>query len=184
MQKTCKLCATEETWKPVVGWEGMYEVSSIGRVKSLKRKRGYGTRKSTRLRKLNIKHGYATVELSKDHKMFHHKVARLVSIAFIPNDKSLPIVNHKDCNRNHDCVSNLEWCTYKQNTQHAIANNRWSSRGVRGAKHPKAKITEDQVRQIRIRLKVERVSDIAREFHLTSTSISHIRDRKNWAHVH
>ena len=103
----------EEEWRPVKGYEGLYEVSNMGRVKSLH----YG--KERILRMPDNSAGYRNVELENkapQRKLVH----RLVAEAFIPNPMNLPVVNHLDGDKHNNCVSNLEWCTYRQNTLHAI----------------------------------------------------------------
>lgn len=103
----------EEEWRPVKGYEGLYEVSNMGRVKSLH----YG--KERILRPSDNSTGYRIVELAKQapkRKLVH----RLVAEAFIPSPMNLPVVNHLDGDKHNNCVSNLEWCTYRQNTLHAI----------------------------------------------------------------
>ena len=103
----------EEEWKPIKGYEGLYEVSNMGRVKSLR----YG--KEIIMSTPDNSTGYRNVELNNKEpkrKMIH----RLVAEAFIPNPMNLPVVNHLDGDKHNNCVSNLEWCTYRQNTLHAI----------------------------------------------------------------
>lgn len=98
-------------WKPIPGYEGLYSVSSDGKVKSLFRYH--------RTLKPNVsKNGYESVELFKDKKSKRLLVHRLVAIAFIPNPENLPQVNHKDENKRNNSVSNLEWVTAKQNMAH------------------------------------------------------------------
>lgn len=98
-------------WKPVPGYEGLYSVSSDGKVKSLFRYKKTLTPSVTR-------HGYETVELFSDGKSKRFLVHRLVALAFIPNPENLPQVNHKDENKRNNHVSNLEWVTAKQNMNH------------------------------------------------------------------
>ena len=103
----------EEEWKSIKGYEGLYEVSNMGRVKSLR----YG--KERIMSTPDNSTGYRNVELNNKEpkrKMIH----RLVAEAFIPNPMNLPVVNHLDGDKHNNCVSNLEWCTYRQNTLHAI----------------------------------------------------------------
>ena len=103
----------EEEWRPVKGYEGLYEVSNMGRVKSLY----YG--KERIMRTPDNSTGYRNVELARQtpkRKLVH----RLVAEAFIPNPMNLPVVNHLDGDKHNDCVFNLEWCTKKENTNHAI----------------------------------------------------------------
>ena len=115
-----------EVWKPVIGYEGLYEVSNFGRVKSLGNTRGPSRFRGveTILKCELSKMGYYRVALRNDGKYKHHGVNRLVAMAFIPNPDNLPIVNHKDCNPLNNSVDNLEWCTQKYNVNYADAQKK------------------------------------------------------------
>ena len=106
----------KEIWKPVVGYEGLYEVSNLGRVKSLK----YG--KERILRPATDSNGYHQVNLCKDGKVKMYLVHRLVAQAFIPNPHNLPIINHKDERVDNNRVENLEWCTAEYNNNYGTHN--------------------------------------------------------------
>ena len=96
-----------EIWKEIQGFEGLYEVSTKGRVRNLRTGRilggGYGN------------HGYRFVNLKGKNYMVH----RLVALAFIPNPNNLPQVNHIDERKDNNDVSNLEWCTASYNTNYS-----------------------------------------------------------------
>lgn len=109
----------KEKWLPIKGYEGKYEVSNLGNVKSLKRLStvwdGY-QKKKDRLLKPNINNnGYATVSLCKDAKVKVMLIHRLVAIAFVPNPHNKPIVDHIDTNPLNNRADNLRWCTQKEN---------------------------------------------------------------------
>lgn len=104
-----------EEWKNIIGYEGLYQVSSYGRVKSLK----FG--KENLLKHKKDSGGYLQVGLCKDGKRKIFLVHRLVAQAFLPNLDNLPQVNHKDENKENNCVSNLEWCTCKYNIDYSQA---------------------------------------------------------------
>lgn len=119
-------CYETEEWLPVVGFEGIYEISNIGRVKRCRRSQIYTTSRGThnrifseRLMKLS-EGEYVTVCLTKDGTFSYPGVHRLVAQAFIPNPENKPEVNHKDGNKHNNNVTNLEWVTSKENIQHAI----------------------------------------------------------------
>ena len=105
----------KEVWKSIEGYEGYYEVSNLGRVRSLKRK-GY---KNGTLKQGSSHTQYWVVVLCKDGKRITKLVHRLVAKAFIPNPDNKPQVNHIDSNRKNNRVDNLEWVTPKENSQHA-----------------------------------------------------------------
>lgn len=109
-----------EIWKDVVGYEGYYQVSNEGNVRSVERIVPFGNQVRTVPAKDRIKRtdkkGYLTVTLSKENKIKNAKVHRLVAEAFIPNTDGLPEVNHKDENKQNNSAENLEWCKHLYNT--------------------------------------------------------------------
>lgn len=107
-----------EEWRPICGYEGLYEVSSLGKVKSLK----FGKEKILKFGK--NKKGYFRVGLSKDKKREFCSVHRLVANAFIPNPNNLPTVNHIDENKENNVVDNLEWMNMKQQVNHGTCIQR------------------------------------------------------------
>lgn len=141
----------EEEWKPIEGYEGLYEISSLGRVRSLDRicKQVGITKKYCetyvkrgKIMSLKPKHTYAKGAKTKYYRITvvlydedggHHqyKVHRLVAEAFIPNPDNKPFVNHKDCNPCNNSVDNLEWCTPKENVEYMDKLDRRSSKTVR-----------------------------------------------------
>ena len=115
----------EEEWKDIDGYEGYYQVSNFGRVKSLDRYVKDTKRNCFNFVKGRImspssadKKHYMEVNLSKNNKVTHYLVHRLVAQAFIPNPNNLPQVNHKDENRENNRADNLEWCTAEYNTNY------------------------------------------------------------------
>ena len=109
----------EEIWKDIKEYEGYYQVSNWGRIKSLPRN---STVKYARNLKLRAnRHGYLYVVLCKNGKVKTYYVHRLVAEAFIPNTDNLPCVNHKDENPLNNNVDNLEWCSYSYNSNYGTA---------------------------------------------------------------
>lgn len=104
----------EEVWKPVAGYEGLYEVSNLGRVmsleKKLKRTDGKMCKRSSHLLRYFNNGGYCRVSLFKNGESKKYLVHRLVATAFIPNPMNYTDVNHKDCVKTNNTVWNLEWC--------------------------------------------------------------------------
>lgn len=122
----------KEVWRDISGYEGLYQVSNYGRIKSLPRLVGKGTRfehiSKERLIKSHINtSGYLQVRLCKDGIMSSSlAVHRLVATAFVPNPTLLPEVNHKDENKINNLPCNLEWCTKAYNTRYGTRTARTS----------------------------------------------------------
>lgn len=115
-----------EEWRDIEGYEERYQVSNLGRVKSLRNSQGQYREKI--LTNTPDKIGYLTVGLSKNGKRKNFKVHRLVAEAFIENPNNHPIINHKDENKQNNCVNNLEWCTYKYNNTYGTRTQRASEK--------------------------------------------------------
>ena len=118
----------EEIWKDIAGWEGLYQVSTCGRVKSLK----YGKERILKSGKGGI--GYLTVGLSIESRTFSKSVHRLVAIAFVPNPDNKPQVNHNDENKLNNNVNNLEWVTAKENSNYGSRIKRISEKNSKPIK--------------------------------------------------
>ena len=120
----------EEIWKAVEGYEGIYEVSNLGQVRSLDKEQPVFGDKGVKIRQGIIKRhnigrtGYHYVMLVKDGIAKNHRVHRLVANAFVPNPDNLPEVNHKDENKANNRADNLEWCTSKYNANYGTRNER------------------------------------------------------------
>lgn len=122
-----------EVWKDIDGYEGIYQISSFGRVKSLARMRTGrgGCLSPLRERIMSLKtnkHGYLCIGLHQQGKKFF-SIHQLVARAFIQNPDAKGTVNHIDCNKKNNNVNNLEWSTHKEQMQHAVANNLLEIRG-------------------------------------------------------
>ena len=125
----------EEIWKAIEGYEGLYEVSNLGRVRSLDhlverphpRNPAYTFRYMAKGKIKNQRHHeaeYWLVDLYKDNVGETRTVHRLVADSFIPNPNNLPEVNHIDENKENNCVDNLEWCTRLENVNHGTGSER------------------------------------------------------------
>lgn len=113
-----------EAWRPIPGYEGIYEVSSLGRVRSCERdirmKNGVPRHIQPKLKQPTLRSdGYLDVQLWSNNEVKSWVVHRLVALAFIPNPDNLPMINHIDCDRTNNCVNNLEWTTASGNLLHA-----------------------------------------------------------------
>lgn len=133
-----------EEWRDIKGYEGIYQVSSEGRVKSFY----FGKEK---IRKLcNDKDGYLIVSLWKNGVSENPRVHRLVAEAFIPNPNNYPVVNHKDENRQNSCKDNLEWCTVKYNTNYGscLEKRKETRKGWRPTKETVKRIADKHKKPI------------------------------------
>ena len=168
----------QEIWKDVVGYEGTYQISSIGRVKS-----------STTILKIATNYlGYHHLRLgsikNKNKKSF--TVHRLVAIAFIDNPYNYNEVNHINGIKTDNRLENLEWCTRKENMQHALKNGLWEIRFGENARN--VKITENDVIEIRrlFSLKSQNgltCQKIADKYGMSYSGINEIVNRKTWKHI-
>lgn len=142
----------QEIWKDIKGYEGLYQVSNLGRIKSLKRQREVNLMYSTkatvpeRILKYGTSQGYLAVTLAKNKVNTKIRVHKLVALNFIPNPENKPHINHKDGNKHNNSVDNLEWVTPKENTKHAIENGLLTSvcsfKGYRHTEKAKQRIRE------------------------------------------
>lgn len=115
----------EEIWKDIEGYEGLYQVSNTGKVRSL----NYGrTGKVKELVPTPTRNGYLQVTLCENGEKKPFRVHRLVAQAFLPNPDNLPVINHLDEVKHNNHVSNLEWTTQKENLLYS--NVGWSGRPV------------------------------------------------------
>jgi hypothetical protein len=129
-----------ENWKDIIGYEGSYQISDIGNVRSISRAiNDNGGKKyiDGMILKLIPTNGYLRVALSKNSKHRKFSVHRLVAIHFIANDENKRCVNHKDSVRSNNHVSNLEWCTHSENTEHAVSKGRMVGNRNEGLKNEK-----------------------------------------------
>lgn len=158
-----------ETWREVVGYEGIYSVSDFGRVRI--QTSGYVL--STKL----DKDGYEKVRLTRNRKRTTYSVHRIVMAAFVgirPVDME---VNHIDGVKTNNAISNLEYCTSRHNKLHAFRT---------GLRYPTytSDLTESDILRIReLRLSGVKGKDIAFMYHKSTAQISRIVNHRNWSHV-
>lgn len=115
-----------EVWKDIKGYKGLYQVSNLGRIKSLPKPmtngKGNYYRKERILKPIIQNTGYLTVTLYKNKKDDIYYIHRLVAETFLKNPDNLPVINHKDENKTNNCVDNLEWCTDEYNLNYGTRN--------------------------------------------------------------
>lgn len=174
-----------EKWKDIEGYEGIYQVSDQGRVKSLDRDINCnGTHRKFEGKYLKIKNpqGYDQVNLSKEGKQKTCLVHRLVAIAFIENPENKPEVNHIDGCKTNNCLSNLEWNTRSENQQHAVDIGLKDA--VKGSNHYSSKLKEEDIPVI---FKLKKMGFLNREisdrFKVSASVIGKLLRRKTWKHV-
>ena len=177
-----------EIWKPIKEYEKLYEVSNLGRIKSLEHfviGKKHSLRKiGNKIRKLSSdKRGYPSITLIKNNKYHKERVHRVVAKTFIPNYKNLREVNHKNGIKTDNKIENLEWVTSQQNIQHALKNGllHWN----KGSLNHNSKLNENQIKEIRQKYDTNQFTqqNLAELFNVDQTSISLIILRKYWKHV-
>ena len=166
----------DEVWADVEGYEGIYQVSSKGLVKSLSRKRIKLNKD-----KVDVKNKYRGVTFRKNGLKRQFHVHRIVSKAFIYNRNLKRTVNHKNGIKGDNSIFNLEWCTYSENTNHAL------NTGLRipksGDFHYKTSLNENQVIRIKRLLGEMSVKNIAKKYSVSVYVIYDIRSGRTWSHV-
>jgi hypothetical protein len=130
-------------------------------------------------------HGYTQAVLPSDSgKDKLCLIHRLVAIAFIPNPYNLPCINHIDANKTNNSIDNLEWCTYSQNTRHAIEMGVFHSKGggPSGERSGKSKLTTTQVLAIRTMVS-HPAKEMAKRFNISLQAIYDVRNGRSWKHI-
>lgn len=175
---------TKEVWKPVVGYEGYYEVSNQGKIRSLDRivtnKNGINIRMKGKMLKGSVnRSGYHTVNLCKDLSEKGKLVHRLVCFAFLGECKGKNEVNHKDGVKLNNNLCNLEWCTSKENSIHSAKTG--LQKFAKGEAVDSAILKEHQV--VEILKSKKRTRDLAKDYKVSDSTISDIRRGRTWVHV-
>jgi hypothetical protein len=177
--------SNNETWKPVSGYDGYYEVSSNGRVRSLDRIIDHPlvqVRHGKMLKQTPNHKGYMRVSLNKNGNKKQEFVHKLVAQSFIYNIKRNPQINHIDGNKLNNNVENLEWCTNKENCQHAAKLKLRSP--IKGSSHHNTVLSEEQV----IDLKQKRKEGwsylrLMSFFNITKNNVASICTGRTWKHL-
>jgi hypothetical protein len=175
----------EEIWRSIKNYEGLYEISSFGRVKSLKRmvkNRHFETRVNEKILKPGFTGHYYQVHLCKNGKCPLHEVARLVADAFISNPENKPQVNHISGFKLDNNFENLEWSTVSENCFHAY---KIGLQTAVGENNGKAKLTEEKVREIRKLYSEKEITqkDLANKYNVTRGAIGFIVRNERWGYL-
>lgn len=164
-----------EEWRPILGYEGLYEVSDAGRVRSIARV------KSAKIMALGDSRGYKNVELWKDGIGKRFTVHRLVCLSFIGPRPDGFDINHRNGVKADNSLKNLEYVTKSQNRKHAFALGLQCNKGTNHSQH---KLKDDDIKTIRNML-AEGFSQkqIANHFSVDQSNISFIKTGRLWSHI-
>jgi hypothetical protein len=179
---------TTEIYKSIPGYEGYYEISDLGNVKSVQRfvqHATYGSRHTPeRILKLKTdKYGYIQIRLCKDRIHNHYLVHRLVALVFVPNPKNLPQVNHKFGDKSDNRASSLEWVTGKENTEHAILTGLMPKAKRGSESHNAKKIGQYDLGNNLIKV-YECIREAEKETGIANGNISACaKNKKNYSHA-
>lgn len=177
---------TNEEWRAAIGYEGIYEVSSAGRIRSLDRDiphyMGGVSRIKGKILSPMLDSGYLRIGL-RNKKVFRMVYVHvLVAAAFVGPCPSGKEVNHKNGIKTDSAASNLEYMTRKENVRHAFSSG--LAKGKVGEINGNSKLNADQVREIRRRRAAgELLRVIAADYGIDTSAVGHVTTRKNWNHI-
>jgi len=165
-----------EEFRDIPGYEGLYQVSNLGNVKSLGNDR---TRKEKILKPIETA-GYFRVSLSNRERITILLIHRIVAITFIPNPYNKRCVNHIDCDRSNNALSNLEWVTYQENENHKKSLGRQAT----GQRHGMSKLKDEDVLYIKSNyIRGKNCNLLAEMFGVEKSRITKIASGTNWKHL-
>jgi hypothetical protein len=177
----------KEQWKDIDGYEGLYQVSNMGRVASYDRIRSDGVMYKGCIKNLtpSVK-GYLCTSLydyNGERKTF--LVARLIALTFIPNPDNKPQVNHINGDKFDNRVENLEWCNNSENQIHAYSIGLNFFPGEVGELNRNSKLTEDDVKKIKELLSYKDLThkEISEIFGVDQSTVSNINTGRTWKHI-
>lgn len=177
-----------EVWKPIPSYEGLYEVSNLGKVRSLDRKVFWErfqvyTTKHGKILKFKIdRAGYRRVTLYKDDKARHWYVHRLVLLAFVGLPQNNQECCHNDGSRTNNTLSNLRWDTKESNMKDTMKHGTSYFSTQKGIKNANAKLNDKIVKEIRNRSN-ENQYTLAKEYGVSQVTIWKVIAKKIWKHI-
>jgi Tol biopolymer transport system component len=192
--KNIHILPTSEVWKDIKNYEGLYQVSNFGNVKSLDRivNKPSGVsyiRKGKICKQSKSNLGYMTIGFTVNNQKINKYVHRLVAEAFITNTSNYPQVNHIDCDKTNNRINNLEWCTNSQNHIHASKNglNKFHLYRVAysGEQNTNSLLKKEQVLEIRQKYIPYKYSakKLSKEYNVSESCITHILNNTSWKEI-
>lgn len=173
-----------EVWKDIAGYEGLYQVSDLGRVKSLAKHCKFHRKTPTIRKQFLNEDGYLVLQLFKNNEFISVGVHRLVALAFIPNPENKAEVNHKKGIKIDNRATELEWNTPKENVNNSFLIN--GNYVLKAEKHPQSKLTNLQVTQMRqeyIKGKRGEIIRLSLKYNICTSSVKKILCRNSYKSV-
>lgn len=176
---------TAEVWRPIPGSDGFYSVSNLGHVRSEPHQTGrVGRQRGRILRCYRDSKGYLQFGMSlPGRRPLKMKAHRAVALAFLGPRPPGAQINHKSGNKHDNSVGNLEYVTCRENIRHGWKSGLYKADHARGEKNRFAKLTAEKVREIRSLGDVMSLTQMARQFGVSKTTIGYIVRGKTWKHV-
>lgn len=174
-----------EEWRDIPGFEGHYMASNLGRVFSVPRTDDKGRPQGGKLMAFRLSGKYFAVHLCKNGIRSEHYVHRLILSAFVTIPDKNSVVNHRNGEKIDNRLENLEWVSASENMRHSFRELSRKPSGPRGADHHQAKLTENEVRLIRMIRETEgwTHSRLALQFKVSKATIRRIVNRTGWRHI-
>ena len=175
-----------EIWKNIKGYEGLYQISNMTRIKSLRRTSLWGIQKITlpeRILKTGTnEHGYLVAYLNTDGRKKNFLVHRLLADAFLPKVIDKNFLNHKNGNKLDNRLENLEWCTISENAIHAYKTG--LKLPIRGERHKLAKLSDKKVLEMRkLRELGATQVELSKMYNVSRRAVRNVLSYLSWKHI-